>query len=60
MKSLNALFSFLPFNGYKTFLGYLIQHLAVVAPPHHQALVQAIGQILFAIGLAHKGVKENL
>lgn len=47
-------------NGYKTFLGFAIDQAAVLVPPQYQAIAKGIGQILFAVGLAHKGVKENL
>ena len=47
-------------NGYKTFLGFALTQVAAVVPPQYSVLAKAIGEVLFAIGLAHKGVKENL
>jgi len=49
----------LPFDGYKTLLGYVLQQLAKVAPPQYQPLIELIGQILMGVGLAHKGLKES-
>ena len=47
-------------NGYKTFLGFAITQIVPLLPPTSQEIARAVGQILFAVGLAHKGVKENL
>lgn len=57
-KPLKKILDKLPFDGYKTLLGYVLQHLAKVAPPQYQPLIELIGEILMGVGLAHKGLKE--
>jgi hypothetical protein len=59
-KLLNKVLGLLPFDGYKTFLGYALQQAAIVAPPQYQAAIQIVGQILMGLGLVHKGIKENI
>ena len=59
-KLLNQILSALPFNGYKSFIGALLTQVTPSLPPQYQPIAQVVGQNLFALGLAHKGLKENL
>lgn len=59
-KLFKKLLDILPFDGYKTFIGYAIQQAAIAAPPQYQPIVALVGQILMGVGLVHKGLKDNV
>lgn len=58
MKLIKRLLDLLPADGYKTLLGYVIENGAVLFP-QYQPLLELIGQVLFGVGLLHKGLKSN-
>jgi hypothetical protein len=48
-------------NGWKTQVGWLLTILPVLAPQFlgsAEALIMSVGQVLLAIGVAHKTIKQ--
>lgn len=60
---LDGLLSKLPFNGWKTALGYALTVAPVVAPQlvaPVQGVVHATGALVLSLGVLHKVVKDLL